>query len=164
MQTSEPQPASVPPSALLMTAQDPLPAEARQPGDALASDINNMQVDNSSENGEDVVMKDKLLPKVKQVSKCVYCENNSAESLKTVPCLGCGSRCHIDCIKSTAGFRDKILVGDDFFHFKCEKCADGTERFRRYHLSWVDVVHITLFNLTHSPQARASRQRGDDMG
>ncbi|KAJ2355659.1 transcription factor, contains a PHD finger motif [Coemansia sp. RSA 2618] len=115
-----------------------------------------MQVDNSSENGEDVVMKDKLLPKVKQVSKCSYCENNSAESLKTVPCLECGSRCHIDCIGCTAKFKDKILLGDDFFHFKCHKCTDGNERFRRYHLSWVDVVHITLFNLTHNPAVRPS--------
>ncbi|KAJ2136891.1 transcription factor, contains a PHD finger motif [Coemansia sp. RSA 678] len=115
-----------------------------------------MHVDNSSENGEDVVMKDKLLPKMKQVSKCSYCENNSGESLKTVPCLECGSRCHIDCINCTAKFKHKILLGDDFFHFKCHKCTDGNERFRRYHLSWVDVVHITLFNLTHNPAARPS--------
>ncbi|KAJ2157762.1 transcription factor, contains a PHD finger motif [Coemansia sp. RSA 552] len=116
-----------------------------------------MQVDNSSENDEDVVMKDKLLPKVKQVGRCSYCECNSAESLKTVPCLACGSRCHIDCIKCTEKFKDKILLGDDFFHFKCFKCTDGNERFKRYHLSWVDVVHITLFNLTHNPPVRPNR-------
>ncbi|KAJ2659062.1 transcription factor, contains a PHD finger motif [Coemansia sp. RSA 1200] len=111
-------------------------------------------VDNMSESSEDVIMKEKLLPKVKQVSKCSYCQVNSAESLKTVPCLECGSRCHIDCIESTARFRDKILLGDDFFHFKCARCTDGSEKFKRYHLSWVDVVHITLFNLTHSAPAR----------
>ncbi|KAJ2004326.1 transcription factor, contains a PHD finger motif [Coemansia thaxteri] len=125
-----------------------------------------MAVDNSSENGDDIISKDKLLPKVKQVSKCSYCESNSAESLKTVPCLGCGSRCHIDCIECTSKFKDKILLGDDFFHFKCLKCTDGQERFKRYHLSWVDVVHITLFNLTHNPNVRpnsaASRARADD--
>ncbi|KAJ2880701.1 transcription factor, contains a PHD finger motif, partial [Coemansia aciculifera] len=127
-----------------------------------------MAVDNSSENGEDVITKDKLLPKVKQVSKCSYCESNSAESLKTVPCLGCGSRCHIDCIECTANFKDKILLGDDFFHFKCLKCTGGQERFKRYHLSWVDVVHITLFNLTHNPNIRPNssvninRARTDD--
>ncbi|KAJ1890931.1 transcription factor, contains a PHD finger motif, partial [Coemansia sp. IMI 209127] len=85
---------------------------------------------------------------------CSYCQANSAESLKTVPCLECGSRCHIDCIESTAGFKDKILLGDDFFHFKCSKCTDGHEKFKRYHLSWVDVVHITLFNLTHNQNIR----------
>ncbi|KAI9475279.1 transcription factor, contains a PHD finger motif [Coemansia sp. RSA 989] len=132
-------------------------------------DPSSLNVDNSSENGEDVVMKDKLLPKVKQVSKCSYCENNSAESLKTVPCLECGSRCHIDCIKCTARFKSKILLGDDFFHFKCFKCTDGNERFRRYHLSWVDVVHITLFNLTHNPSVRpvgidAANQFGGEHG
>ncbi|KAJ2089496.1 transcription factor, contains a PHD finger motif [Coemansia sp. RSA 986] len=108
----------------------------------------------SERSEEDVVMKEKLLPKVKQVSKCSYCQANSAESLKTVPCLECGSRCHIDCIESTARFKDKILLGDDFFHFKCSKCTDGHEKFKRYHLSWVDVVHITLFNLTHNPPIR----------
>ncbi|KAJ2851613.1 transcription factor, contains a PHD finger motif [Coemansia brasiliensis] len=138
-----------------------------QPTDTI--DPSSLHVDNSSENGEDVVMKDKLLPKVKQVSKCSYCENNSAESLKTVPCLECGSRCHIDCIKCTASFKSKILLGDDFFHFKCFKCTDGNERFRRYHLSWVDVVHITLFNLTHNPAVRplgidASNQFGGEHG
>ncbi|KAJ1965017.1 transcription factor, contains a PHD finger motif [Dipsacomyces acuminosporus] len=123
-------------------------------------------VDNFSEYGEDVVTKEKLLPKVKQVSKCCYCDKNSAESLKTVPCLECGSRCHIDCINCTANFKDKILLGDDFFHFKCAKCTDGHERFKRYHLSWVDVVHITLFNLTHNPPMRpnnpSSRTNPDD--
>ncbi|KAJ1938731.1 transcription factor, contains a PHD finger motif, partial [Kickxella alabastrina] len=123
-------------------------------------------IDTMSETGEEMVTKEKLLPKVKQVSKCSYCEINSAESLKTVPCLGCGSRCHIDCISCTAGFKDKILLGDDFFHFKCFKCTDGQERFKRYHLSWVDVVHITLFNLTHNapvrPNSAANRGKADD--
>ncbi|KAJ1723893.1 transcription factor, contains a PHD finger motif [Coemansia erecta] len=125
-----------------------------------------MAIDNSSEVGEDVVTKDRLLPKIKQVSKCSYCDLNSAESLKTVPCLECGSRCHIDCIVCAAKFKDKILLGDDFFHFKCFKCTKGQERFKRYHLSWVDVVHITLFNLTHNPQIRpnsgSNRLKGDD--
>ncbi|KAJ2079700.1 transcription factor, contains a PHD finger motif [Coemansia sp. RSA 988] len=146
--------AQEPPTQPVVSQQSP--ALSKPTADALASDINGMQVDNSSENGEDVIMKDKLLPKVKQVSKCSYCENNSAESLKTVPCLECGSRCHIDCIKCATGFKDKILLGDDFFHFKCFKCTNGNERFKRYHLSWVDVVHITLFNLTHSPPSRPS--------
>ncbi|KAJ2076988.1 transcription factor, contains a PHD finger motif, partial [Coemansia sp. S100] len=48
----------------------------------------------------------------------------------------------------------------------CLKCTGGQERFKRYHLSWVDVVHITLFNLTHNPSARpnnaSSRARADD--
>ncbi|KAJ2624927.1 transcription factor, contains a PHD finger motif [Coemansia sp. RSA 1358] len=122
----------------------------------LKSDPSAMSVDNISESSEDVIMKEKLLPKVKQVSKCSYCQANSAESLKTVPCLGCGSRCHIDCIECSAKFKDKILLGDDFFHFKCSKCTDGHEKFKRYHLSWVDVVHITLFNLTHNPPIRPS--------
>ncbi|KAJ2611442.1 transcription factor, contains a PHD finger motif [Coemansia sp. RSA 1365] len=132
------------------------PVSTKPVADALVSDINGMQVDNSSENGEDVVMKDKLLPKAKQVSRCSYCENNSAESLKTVPCLECGSRCHIDCIKCAASFKDKILLGDDFFHFKCFKCTNGNERFKRYQITWVDVVHIALFNLTHNPPSRPS--------
>ncbi|KAJ2743035.1 transcription factor, contains a PHD finger motif [Coemansia sp. BCRC 34301] len=147
------------------------PAEpaAVPPPTSLANDeFGGMAVDNSSENGDDIITKDKLLPKVKQVSKCSYCESNSAESLKTVPCLGCGSRCHIDCIECTANFKDKILLGDDFFHFKCLKCTGGQERFKRYHLSWVDVVHITLFNLTHNPNIRPNnaasinRARADD--
>ncbi|KAJ2492577.1 transcription factor, contains a PHD finger motif [Coemansia sp. RSA 2050] len=136
------------------------------PASLVKDELGGMAVDNSSDNGDDVVTKDRLLPKVKQVSKCSYCEHNSAESLKTVPCLGCGSRCHIDCIECTANFKGKILLGDDFFHFKCLKCTGGQERFKRYHLSWVDVVHITLFNLTHNPSARpnnaSSRARADD--
>ncbi|KAJ2869941.1 transcription factor, contains a PHD finger motif [Coemansia aciculifera] len=142
------------------------PSAAAAPASLVKDELGGMAVDNSSENGDDVITKDKLLPKVKQVSKCSYCEHNSAESLKTVPCLGCGSRCHIDCIECTANFKDKILLGDDFFHFKCLKCTGGQERFKRYHLSWVDVVHITLFNLTHNPSARPnnanSRARADD--
>ncbi|KAJ2719198.1 transcription factor, contains a PHD finger motif [Coemansia sp. Benny D115] len=141
--------------------ETPAPAQPR-PAASAAS----MPVDNSSDAGEEMVSKEKLLPKMKQVSKCSYCQVNSAESLKTVPCLGCGSRCHIDCIACTASFKHKILLGDDFFHFKCFKCTDGQERFKRYHLSWVDVVHITLFNLTHNPPVRpnsgANRSRSDD--
>ncbi|KAJ1876977.1 transcription factor, contains a PHD finger motif, partial [Kickxella alabastrina] len=48
----------------------------------------------------------------------------------------------------------------------CFKCTDGQERFKRYHLSWVDVVHITLFNLTHNapvrPNSAANRSKADD--
>ncbi|PIA14350.1 hypothetical protein COEREDRAFT_82861 [Coemansia reversa NRRL 1564] len=144
--------AQEPPTQPITSQQGPV--STKPVADALVSDINGMQVDNSSENGEDVVMKDKLLPKAKQVSRCSYCENNSAESLKTVPCLECGSRCHIDCIKCAASFKDKILLGDDFFHFKCFKCTNGNERFKRYQITWVDVVHIALFNLTHNPPSR----------
>ncbi|PVU94561.1 hypothetical protein BB561_002460 [Smittium simulii] len=87
-------------------------------------------------------------------NKCRYCQKSSAESLKTVCCLDCGARCHIDCIHFLQPFKDKILLGDDFFYFKCTYCADNIEQFKRYHLSWVDVVHIALFNLTHgSPDA-----------
>ncbi|KAJ2707216.1 transcription factor, contains a PHD finger motif [Coemansia sp. IMI 203386] len=166
-------------SATKMTTQDDLPASAAgfRPGSLAKGkhdtsvtspkpENGSMAVDNSSETGEEVISKDRLLPKVKQVSKCSYCESNSAESLKTVPCLSCGSRCHIDCIACAAKFKDKILLGDDFFHFKCFKCTDGQERFKRYHLSWVDVVHITLFNLTHNPPVRpnsgANRIKADD--
>ncbi|KAJ1675972.1 transcription factor, contains a PHD finger motif [Spiromyces aspiralis] len=76
---------------------------------------------------------------------------DSTSSLKTVAY----------CIKSIVQIRDRILLGDDFFYFKCEKCADDNqEEFMRYHLSWVDVVHITLFNLTHNPQIQLPSDSG----
>ncbi|OMH78736.1 Protein TRAUCO [Zancudomyces culisetae] len=44
----------------------------------------------------------------------------------------------------------------------CEKssadCTKGKERFKRYHLSWVDVVHIALFNLTHENSGVGGQQ------
>ncbi|KAJ2543706.1 transcription factor, contains a PHD finger motif, partial [Coemansia sp. RSA 1933] len=147
-ESANPAPPKTPASEALSAATS-LNGE-QQPGNLLVASVDNM-----SESSEDVIMKDKLLPKVKQVSKCSYCQTNSAESLKTVPCLECGSRCHIDCMESTARFKDKILLGDDFFHFKCSRCTEGHEKFKRYHLSWVDVVHITLFNLTHNQNIRA---------
>ncbi|KAJ1921910.1 transcription factor, contains a PHD finger motif [Mycoemilia scoparia] len=66
----------------------------------------------------------------------------------------------LDCIDRVKNYKCHILLGDDFFHFKCDKCNNGQEEIKRYHLSWVDVVHITLFNLTHDPKISTSDSGG----
>ncbi|PVU85478.1 hypothetical protein BB559_007004 [Furculomyces boomerangus] len=112
-------------------------------------EIEAVDAQSDSSNYDSAAQKEKNSKKTVLVNKCRYCELSSAESLKTVTCASCGYRCHIDCIKCIEGMQDKILVGDDFFYFNCKECTNGKEKFKRFHLSWVDVVHITLFNLTH---------------
>ncbi|KAJ1979750.1 transcription factor, contains a PHD finger motif [Dimargaris verticillata] len=81
-----------------------------------------------------------------------------------ITCIHCQGRFHPLCIKSAKAFFGKLtapLLGDDYFRFECSLCRakagiepesthdlDPMDRLQRLGLGWLDVVHITLYNLT----------------
>ncbi|RUS19537.1 hypothetical protein BC937DRAFT_87328 [Endogone sp. FLAS-F59071] len=78
----------------------------------------------------------------------------------SIPCTKCNRAFHLQCINLAEHFWKAILLGDDFFYFTCLTCGRGKEVLRRLNMSWIDVVHISLFNLTHTVQPLASYPDG----
>ena len=46
------------------------------------------------------------------------------------------------------------LLGDDYYHYTCAECGKGTESIKRLSLSWVEVIHIALYNLSLTQPSR----------
>uniref|UniRef100_A0A0B6ZEZ0 N-acetyltransferase domain-containing protein n=1 Tax=Arion vulgaris TaxID=1028688 RepID=A0A0B6ZEZ0_9EUPU len=87
-------------------------------------------------------------------SCCAYCWKNedSWDQLICFKCDGCQKRVHYDCIRSA---QPSPLLGDTFFHFKCDACGDaGKEEFVRSNISWHNVVMLALYNLHKTSQGR----------
>merc|ERR1719300_2312435 len=62
-------------------------------------------------------------------------------------CDRCKQWFHQECIRSNA--LPALLLGDRFFEFVCTLCTGSDEEtVRRKDLSWVDALHLALFNLT----------------
>ncbi|KAK9711442.1 transcription factor, contains a PHD finger motif [Basidiobolus ranarum] len=108
--------------------------------------------ESSYEMNENSGVESEKLPPSRAVEPC-YCGDmtklNEHNRLPSIKCSSCRRRCHLECIHYTQPFVDNLLLGDDFYFFKCHECNGGKELFQRLNLSWVDVVHIALFNLTH---------------
>lgn len=85
--------------------------------------------------------------------KCALALAGSPEPGRLKPGISC-DKCHqgfhYECIKELEDTLVWGLEGDDFFVFTCETCAPPEGRALRMNLSWLDVVHITLFTLTHT--------------
>ncbi|KAI9199562.1 uncharacterized protein BJ171DRAFT_517912 [Polychytrium aggregatum] len=63
-------------------------------------------------------------------------------------CASCLSYFHQECIDVIKAWAEPPLPGDDYYLFRCKNCTNGPETIKRLLLSWMEVVHITLFNLT----------------
>ncbi|KAI8923827.1 hypothetical protein BC831DRAFT_513893 [Entophlyctis helioformis] len=75
-------------------------------------------------------------------------------------CIVCGNGFHQSCIDALKAWSYKPLLGDDYYQFTCRGCGSGQEVIRRLSLSWVDVVHLVLFNLCQTMQARKVSPEG----
>ncbi|KAJ3181004.1 Set1/Ash2 histone methyltransferase complex subunit ASH2 [Geranomyces variabilis] len=106
-------------------------------------------------------------PKPAAEAKICYCDgHNQTDNPQLQPpvvCVACNNRIHQSCVvlmKSWA--RENMpLLGDDFYHFRCRRCTRGKERMKRLALTWVEVTHLALFNLSHST---APRKTNDEEG
>ncbi|KAJ3163575.1 transcription factor, contains a PHD finger motif [Geranomyces michiganensis] len=97
-------------------------------------------------------------------AKVCYCDGHVQidDPLLRPPllCVGCGNRVHQSCVVLMKAWAPENLplLGDDFYHFRCRRCTRGKERLKRCALTWVEVTHLALFNLSHSTAPRKTNE------
>ncbi|XP_065368092.1 polycomb protein Pcl [Calliphora vicina] len=74
-----------------------------------------------------------------------YCGKSGKFDHNMLQCWRCLNWYHNHCTQKCTS---NLLRGDSFFVFCCSVCNDGEEYLRRLQTSWIDLVHLVLYNLS----------------
>ncbi|KAJ3355231.1 transcription factor, contains a PHD finger motif [Entophlyctis luteolus] len=73
-------------------------------------------------------------------------------------CRKCYRLFHQDCIETLKSWKAQPLPGDDFYVFICKACTPHkTEQIMRQALTFLDIIHLTLFLFTHAHDGAAAQ-------
>ncbi|GFQ90383.1 metal-response element-binding transcription factor 2 [Trichonephila clavata] len=74
-----------------------------------------------------------------------YCGQSGDEKLNMLHCVKCKRWLHEECVKS---LDIPMLLGDRFYILICSECNAGSECLARVQLTWCDILHLVLYNLS----------------
>ncbi|GBP76933.1 Metal-response element-binding transcription factor 2 [Eumeta japonica] len=80
-----------------------------------------------------------------QNTKHCYCGEKSDWLAQMLLCCRCSCWFHQRCVSS---LQYPLYAGDKLYIFACANCNGGHEYLRRLELSWVELAHLALYNLT----------------
>ncbi|GFS70488.1 metal-response element-binding transcription factor 2 [Nephila pilipes] len=82
---------------------------------------------------------------VKKSQTYCYCGQSGDEKMNMLCCVKCKRWLHEECVKC---LENPMLLGDRFYILICSVCNAGSECLARIELTWCDILHIVLYNLS----------------
>ena len=76
-----------------------------------------------------------------------YCGESGSWHSKMIRCCRCDQWFHERCL-APRPFAMPIISGDSFWLFVCSMCNMGSECLKRMNITWLDLVHLAIFDLT----------------
>jgi len=76
-----------------------------------------------------------------------YCGSSGSWFNKMVRCSRCDQWFHERCL-APRPFAMPIISGDPFWLFVCSMCNIGSECLKRMDLTWIDLVHLAIYDLS----------------
>ena len=76
-----------------------------------------------------------------------YCGGPGSWHCKMVQCVRCSQWFHERCL-APRPYNMPIIPGDTFWLLVCSLCNSGSECLKRMDMNWLDIVHLSLYDLT----------------